>query len=261
MFILDFVNYIGAYAMSTFSVVGNFTIFLLASLKTVFSTKLKFHKLFVQSERIGVNSFFITVITGGFAGAVLAIQSYKGFHKFGGEEFIGPVVALSMIRELSPVLTGLMVAGRSGSAIAAEIGTMQISEQIDALRTLCIDTYQYLVVPRILAGIITLPFLAIFSMLFGIFGGYLVFVYVLGISGENYASGMKEFIEIWDIIGGLIKSAVFGFILTTVGCYKGYNTTGGARGVGISTTQSVVIGSILIIIANYFLAVVLFGPE
>lgn len=215
----------------------------------------------MQAERIGVDSFYITAITGGFAGAVLAIQSYKGFHKFGGEEFIGPVVALSMIRELGPVLTGLMVAGRSGSAIAAEIGTMEISEQIDALKTLCIDTYQYLVVPRIVAGLVMLPFLGMFSMISGIVGGYLVFVYVLGLSGEAYTSGMKELIESWDIFGGLLKSAVFGFILTAIGCYQGYHTKGGAKGVGLATTQSVVVGSILIIIANYFLAMLLFGPE
>lgn len=258
--LIHVINYIGAHALGAFSIVGSFTLFLLTSFTTLISTKLKINKLIVQAERIGVNSFFITSITGGFAGAVLAVQSYKGFQKFGGEEFIGPVVALSMIRELGPVLTGFMVAGRSGSAIAAEIGTMQITEQIDALRTLCINTQQYLVVPRILAGMLMLPFLAVLAMLCGIFGGYLVCVQVLGLSGEIYAAGMKEFIELWDVIGGIIKSAVFGFILTAIGCYKGYHTKGGAKGVGISTTQSVVLGSILIIIANYFLALILFGP-
>lgn len=258
--LLQIVNSVGAFTISAFSVIGNFSLFLIASVKTLFTTKLRVHKFIVQAERIGVQSFFITIITGGFAGAVLAIQSYKGFHTFGGEELIGPVVALSMVRELSPVLTGLMVAGRCGSSIAAEIGTMEISEQIDALKTLCIDTYQYLVVPRILAGFVTLPFLTIFSMICGIFGGYLVFVHVLGLSGDAYTSGMKEMIEMWDIIGGIIKAAVFGLLLTTVGCYKGFNTSGGAKGVGIATTQSVVVGSISIIIANYFLALILFGP-
>ena len=259
--VLRFFNYIGNTVIQFFSLVGSFTIFILTAIKTCFSTKLKVGKFFVQSERIGVNSFFITIITGGFAGAVLALQSYKGFQKFGGEEFIGSVVALSMIRELGPVLTGLMVAGRSGSAIAAELGSMRISEQIDALKTLCIDTYQYLVVPRILAGTLILPFLALFAMMFGIVGGYLVFTKILGLNGEEYASGIKEFVEIWDVIGGLIKSAVFGFLLTAIGAYKGYKTKGGARGLGIATTQSVVSGSILIIISNYFLAVILFGPS
>ena len=259
--VLRFFNYVGNTVIQFFSLVGSFTIFVLNVIKTCFSTKLKFGKFFVQSERIGVNSFFITIITGGFAGAVLALQSYKGFQKFGGEEFIGSVVALSMIRELGPVLTGLMVAGRSGSAIAAELGSMRISEQIDALKTLCIDTYQYLVVPRILAGTLILPFLALFAMMFGILGGYLVFTKILGLNGEEYSSGIKEFVEIWDVIGGLIKSAVFGFLLTAIGAYKGYKTKGGARGLGIATTQSVVSGSILIIISNYFLAMILFGPS
>lgn len=259
--VIWFVNYIGSLAIRTFDTIGNFTLFVFTIIKTCFATKLKLHKLFVQMDRIGVNSFVITVITGGFAGAVLAIQSYKGFHKFGGEEFIGSVVALSMARELGPVLTGLMVAGRSGSAIAAEIGTMRITEQVDALRTLCINTFQYLIVPRVLAGIIILPFLSLFAMIFGTIGGYLVFVYILGLNPEEYTSGIKEFVELADITGGMIKSAVFGFILTTIGCYKGYHTAGGARGVGLSTTQSVVVGSILIIIANYFLAVILFGPQ
>lgn len=259
--IFAIINYLGSVTISSFFSVGHFTLFFLNTIKTLFTTKLKAHSIFVQSERIGVNSFFITVITGGFAGAVLAIQTFKGFHKYGGEGFIGPVVALTMTRELGPVLTGLMVAGRASSAIAAEIGTMSISEQIDALKTLCINTMQYLVVPRVLAGVIMLPFLTIFAMIFGIFGGQLVCVHVLGLSPEAYSAGMRELIEIWDVVGGLIKSAVFGFILTIMGCYNGYNTDGGAKGVGISTTQSVVISSILIIISNYFLAVILFGPE
>ncbi len=260
MFILRFVNHIGLLTLNGCTIIGNFALFVITSIKTLFATKLKLHKLFTQTERIGVNSFIITAITGGFAGAVLAIQSYKGFQRFGGEEFIGPVVALSMTRELGPVLTGLMVAGRSGSAIAAELGTMSITEQIDALRTLRINPFQYLIVPRILAGIIILPFLSLFSMMFGIIGGFIVSIHILGLNPEEYTSGIKEFVELFDIAGGMIKAAVFGFILTAIGCYKGYYTTGGARGVGFATTQSVVTGSIIIIIANYFLAVILFGP-
>lgn len=259
--IMQAINYVGNTAISMLNTLGNFTLFVVAIFKTLFATKLKVNKFFVQMERIGVNSFIITIITGGFAGAVLAIQSYKGFHRFGGEEFIGPVVALSMTRELGPVLTGLMVAGRSGSSIAAEIGTMQITEQIDALRTLCINTYQYLIVPRVLAGILIMPFLSLFSMMFGILGGYLVSVNLLGLNPEEYTSGIKEFVELSDITGGMIKAAVFGFILTAIGSYKGYKTSGGARGVGLSTTQSVVVGSILIIITNYFLAIIIFGPQ
>lgn len=204
-------------------------------------------------ESIGVDSLTIVILTGTFSGMVFALQSYIGFKRVGGEQLIGAVVALGMIRELGPVLTGLMVAGRASSAIAAEIGTMRITEQIDALTTLRINTFQYLVVPRILAGTFILPFLAIVSMICGIVGGYMICVYVLELNGEEYVNNIKLYVELEDIRGGLIKSSVFGFILTWVGSYKGFYTQGGARGVGVSTTAAVVLSSILIIISNYFL--------
>jgi len=204
-------------------------------------------------NRIGVESFNIIVLTGGFTGMVFALQSYIGFQRVGGEQFIGAVVALGMTRELGPVLTGLMVTGRAGSAISAEIGTMRITEQIDALKTLRLNIFQYLVVPRMVASTIILPCLTAFSMIFGILGGYIVCVHVLELSPEDYKKSIEAYLEFDDIRGGLIKSAVFGLILSWVGTYKGYNTTGGARGVGISTTQSVVLSSIMILITNYFL--------
>lgn len=204
-------------------------------------------------SNIGVDSLNITVLTGSFTGMVFALQSYIGFQRVGGEQFIGPVVALGLIRELGPVLTGLMVTGRAGSAITAEIGTMRITEQIDALQTLRINAFQYLVVPRILAGTIILPFLTLFAMICGIIGGYIICVYVLLLSPEDYISGIKSYVELSDIRGGLIKASVFGLILTWVGTYKGFYTSGGARGVGISTTQSVVVSSVLILMSNYFL--------
>lgn len=202
---------------------------------------------------IGVESFNIIMLTGLFTGMVVALQSYIGFQRVGGEQFIGAVVALGMVRELGPVLTGLMVTGRAGSAIAAEIGTMRITEQIDALRTLRVDPFQYLIIPRIVASTIMLPCLAAFSMIFGIFGGYLVCVYMLELSPEDYYSSMRSYVELKDIISGLIKSVVFGLLLSWVGTYKGYYTSGGARGVGIATTQSVVLSSIMILMSNYFL--------
>lgn len=252
------VNSVGIITLKACDNFGLYGQFVWNTFVVMLSTPLKFKKLFVQMECIGVDSFFISVLTGIFAGAVLTLQTYYGFAKFGSENMIGPVVALSLTRELGPVLTGLMVAGRSGSGIAAEIGTMQITEQIDALETLCIDVYQYLMVPRVLAGIIILPFLTMFSMFFGIFGGYAVYAYYFHLNPVEFINGIKDFLERSDITGGLIKSSVYGFILTSIGCYFGYYTRGGAKGVGRSTTQCVVVASILILISNYFLAMLLF---
>ncbi|MBT3827567.1 ABC transporter permease [bacterium] len=252
------VSQIGHHAVQACNLIGDFALFLIRALLTLFTTKLKVSKLLNQMERIGVNSLLIVVLTGTFTGMVLALQSHIGFSRFGAEEFIGTVVALSMTRELGPVLTGLMVTGRAGSSIAAELGTMRITEQIDALKTLRIDTFQYLVVPRLLASIIVLPFLSLLSTLCGIIGGYVISVNVLGLNGDDYTSGISEYLELSDITGGLVKAAVFGLILAWVGAYKGYRTTGGARGVGLSTTKSVVLASIFILISNYFLATALF---
>ena len=251
--LIQFVDAIGAFAIHICDRLGAFVLFFLKVIRTLFTTRPKVKKLFEQMSRIGVDSFSITVLTGTFTGMVFALQTYIGFQRVGGTQFIGPVVAIGMIRELGPVLTGLMVTGRAGSAIAAEIGTMRITEQIDALRTLRINTFQYLVVPRMLAGIIVLPLLVLFSMICGIIGGYVVCVYILSLSPEEYVNGIKSYVELADIRGGLIKSGVFGLILTLVGTYKGFYTRGGARGVGISTTQSVVVSSIMILISNYFL--------
>lgn len=251
--VVRILNSIGSFTINTCTRAGAFTLFFVRALYTLFTTRPKISKLFEQMERIGVESVNIVVLTGSFTGMVFALQSYIGFQRVGGEQFIGAVVALGMIRELGPVLTGLMVTGRAGSAITAELGTMSITEQIDALITLRINPFQYLVVPRMLGATIIMPFITIFAMICGIAGGYLVCVYVLELSPEDYLNNIRTYVEISDIRGGLIKAAFFGLILSWVGCYKGYNTTGGARGVGRSTTQSVVTSSIMILIANYVL--------
>lgn len=251
--VIGFVNVIGNFTLNICTLAGRFTLFLLKSIQSLFTSKLKLHKVFVQMQRIGVDSLPIVILTGLFTGMVFALQSYIGFQRVGGEQFIGAVVALGLVRELGPVLTGLMVTGRACSAIAAEIGTMRITEQLDALRTLRISVFQYLVVPRILAGLIILPFLTLFATVCGIIGGYVICVHVLGLNGDEYINNIKAYVEMSDIIGGLIKSSVFGLILSWVGCYKGYHTRGGAHGVGISTTESVVMSSMLILITNYFL--------
>ncbi len=256
--IIAFVDFIGSKSISICNVLGTFTLFLSQALITLFSTRLRLRKVFTQMEHIGVNSLLIALLTGTFAGAVLTFQSYIGFKRFGGEEFIGPVVALSMTRELGPVLTGLMVTGRAGSAMTAEIGTMRITEQIDALRTLRINVFQYLIVPRIVASTIILPFLTLFTMILGVVGGYIIATGVLELNGEEFISGIRKYIELSDITNGLIKSSVFGLILSWIGSYKGFHASGGARGVGIATTKSVVISSVMILIANYFLTAILF---
>lgn len=256
--IVDFINFMGIQTLQICNNWGLYGQFVFQTIWVMLTRRLKIQKLIDQMENIGVDSFAISVLTGVFAGAVLTLQTYNAFAKFGSENMIGPVVAVSLTRELGPVLTGLIVTGRCGSGIAAEIGTMRITEQIDALETLCINPFQYLIVPRILAGTIILPFLTMFSMFFGILGGYTIYVCWFGLNPIDFIDGVKKFLELSDIQGGLIKAAFFGFILTTVGAFRGYYTHGGAKGVGISTTQSVVISSILILISNYFLALLLF---
>ena len=251
--IQHFCRFIGATSFYVCRSVGAFTLFFIKAIRVFLSTKFNISKLLYQIEQIGIGSLNIVILTGLFSGMVFALQSYIGFKRVGGEQFIGAIVALGMIRELGPVLTALMVTGRAGSAIAAEIGAMRITEQIDALQTLRVNAIKYLVVPRIIAGTIVLPFLALFSMIFGIIGGYFVCAHILNLNPQDYFSNMRTYVEMKDLAGGLFKSGVFGLILTWVGCYKGYYTVGGARGVGISTTQSVVVGSILILISNYFL--------
>jgi phospholipid/cholesterol/gamma-HCH transport system permease protein len=189
--VMHIFDQIGSYTLRLCGGLGKFTLFLLTAIKTLITTRLKVQKTLYQMNRIGVESFNIIVLTGMFAGMVFALQSYIGFQRVGGEQFIGAVVALGMIRELGPVLSGLMVTGRACSAIAAEIGTMRITEQLDALRTLRIDVFQYLVVPRILAGTIIMPFLTIFSMIFGVIGGYVVCVYILELSPVDYHNSIR----------------------------------------------------------------------
>jgi phospholipid/cholesterol/gamma-HCH transport system permease protein len=251
--IIELINYFGVVVLSVCDQLGNFTLFFVHAARIAATTRLKVSKVIAHMEAIGVESLTIVILTGTFSGMVFALQSYIGFKRVGGEQFIGSVVALAMVRELGPVLTGLMVTGRAGSAITAELGTMEITEQIDALKTLRINPFQYLVVPRMLAATIILPFLTIFSMICGVIGGYVVCAYVLELSPEDYFNSIRTYVELADVNGGLVKAAVFGLILSWVGVYKGFYTHGGARGVGIATTQSVVTSSIMILISDYFL--------
>jgi phospholipid/cholesterol/gamma-HCH transport system permease protein len=198
-------------------------------------------------------------LTAIFTGMVLALQSYSGFARFNAESAIATVVVLSVTRELGPVMAGLMVAGRIGAAIAAEIGTMRVTEQIDALTTLSTNPYKYLVAPRLIAGLVMLPLLVIVADVIGVFGGYLVGTYRLEFNPANYLKLTWQYLETLDVVSGLVKAAAFGFIVALMGCYHGFNSKGGAQGVGIATTNAVVSSSVLILSANYFITAAFFG--
>ena len=251
--IFHVLNLLGSIVLHAYSNMKRFVTFLIHAIHICITHPFKKQAFLEQIEYIGIDSINIVVLTGTFTGMVFALQSYVGFSRIGGEQFIGSVVALGMARELGPVLTGLMVTGRVCSAIAAELGTMRISEQIDALTTLRINPFAYLVVPRICAGALILPCLTLFSTLCGVIGGYFVVRYVLGLNSDQYLANIIQFCRFHDILGGIIKAGFFGLILTWVGCYKGYYTFGGAEGVGKATTQAVVLSSTLILITNYFL--------
>ena len=227
-------------------------------IKNLLTDKFYFRLFFNQIVKIGFNSLPVVGLTAIFTGMVLALQSYTGFSRFSAESAIPNVVVLSITRELAPVLAGLMVAGRAGAAIAAEIGTMKVTEQIDALKTLSTNPFSYLVTPRVIAGIISLPFLVLIGDIIGVLGGYLICVNLLNFNPSVYLQNTYNFVEFIDIFSGLVKAAVFGFIITFIGCYFGFNTKGGAQGVGQSTTYSVVSSSILILLMNYIITSLFF---
>jgi len=237
---------------------GKVMLLLLSAIAWMVRPPYRFHEIFKQMEFVGVNSLPVVAITGAFTGMVLAIQTYYGFRMFGGESLVGVTVALSMTRELGPAITALMVTGRAGSAMAAELGTMRVTEQIDALYAMSVNPVQYLIMPRIIAGIVMLPLLTIVSDFIGVVGGYFVGVEMLKINSGIFMARIVEFVDLNDIFNGLAKSTVFGLILSLVGCYKGFYTSGGAAGVGRATTQSVVISSVSILISDYFLTAVMF---
>ncbi len=213
---------------------------------------------FRQMIRVGVDSIPVVFLTAMFTGMVLGLQTYIGFQRVHAENFVGSVVALAMLRELSPVLVGLMVTGRVGSSMAAEIGTMRVTEQLDALKALATDPVQYLFVPRVIAGIVMLPFLVILGDALGIYGGYLVAVKLMRANGVIYEQNTYQFLQMNDLWSGVIKASAFGLILTLTGCVRGFYTTGGAEGVGRATTNAVVSASLIILLSDFFLTKILF---
>lgn len=211
-----------------------------------------------QMLEVGVKSVPVALVTALFTGMVLALQTYTGFKRFGAEAVVGTVVALSMTREMGPVLTGLIVAGRAGAAMAAELGTMRVTEQIDALETLATNPVKYLIVPRFIAGMLMLPALAVISDVVGIAGGYLITVGMFGSSSSQYWKRTWDFIEVGDIFNGLLKACFFGACIALLSCYKGFYSEGGAEGVGKATTGAVVVSFMSILISDYFLSAWLF---
>lgn len=236
---------------------GGMGVFLANGLTAMATPPFRLRLLLRQISFIGIHSLFVIMLTAIFAGMVLGLQGYYTLSRFGSEALLGPAVALSIIRELGPVLTGLMVTGRAGSALAAELGIMRIREQVDALHAMGINPMRYLVAPRMQAGLLVLPLLtSIFDMV-GIYGGYLVAVHLLGLSSGTYFGGIESTVVPKDLLVGLLKSVSFGLIITWVCTYKGYNTTRGAEGVSRATTSAVVLSSVMILIWDYFVTSVM----
>jgi phospholipid/cholesterol/gamma-HCH transport system permease protein len=250
---------IGAMFIAFLAATGRIAIFTVQSLAAGLTPPYYPRLLLRQILNIGYFSLPVVGLTAIFTGMVLALQSYTGFSRFNAESAIATVVVLSVTRELGPVIAGLMVAGRVGAAMAAEIGTMRVTDQIDALTTLSTDPLRYLVLPRLAAGLVTLPALVLVADIIGVFGGYLVSTYKLGFNVQSYLSSTREHLETMDVVSGLIKAGVFGFIIALMGCYHGYQSKGGAEGVGQATTYAVVSASILILVTDYLLTAALFA--
>ncbi len=249
---------LGRAVMANVEEIGKILLLFISVLAWMLRPPLKLRNIFKQMEFVGVKSIFVVVLTGTFTGMVMALQGYHGFRMFSAESLVGSTVALGMTRELGPVLTSLMVTARAGSAMAAELGTMRVTEQIDALYVMAANPIKHLIVPRVIAGVLMVPMLTVVSDFVGIVGGYFVGVHILGINEGIFIRNITRLVELNDIYNGLVKAACFGLILTVIGCYKGFNTRGGAEGVGRATTEAVVLASITILISDYFLTAIMF---
>ncbi len=251
------VRRIGGTTLFIIQEMGRMLLFLLASFGWLFRPPFRPFQILKQLHFIGYKSTFVVLLTAAFTGMVLGLQGYYTLRKFGSEAVLGSVVALSLIRELGPVLASLMVTARAGSAMTAEIGVMRITEQIDALDTMAINPLQYLVAPKLVAGLIGVPLLVAIADTVGIYGGYLVGVELLGVNAGSYWNSIDSAVEWKDVYGGFWKSVSFGLIVSWVCCYKGYYTGMSAEGLGKATTEAVVLSSVLILIWDYFLTSVL----
>src|SRR5713226_5660905 len=248
---------VGGWTIALVGSLGRFGTFFASAVAYAVTPPFKTRQLVGRIHFIGYNSLVIIALTGAFTGMVLGLQIFITLSRFGSEAFLGPAVALSLIRELGPVLAALMVTGRAGSALTAEIGIMRITEQIDALTVMALNPFRYLVVPSIVAGIITFPLMTSIFDVVGIFGGYLVGVKLLGLSQGTYFGEMKTFVDLNDIMTGFWKSVSFGVVVTWVCTYKGFHVGHGAEGVARATTQAVVFSSVLILVCDYFMGSIL----
>jgi phospholipid/cholesterol/gamma-HCH transport system permease protein len=248
---------IGRRSAAVVEALGRFGLFLGHAVALMVTPPFKFRAFIDRIHYVGFNSLLIILLTGAFTGMVLGLQVYFVLSRFGSEAYLGPAVALSLIRELGPVLAALMVTGRAGSALTAEIGIMRITEQIDALTVMALNPMRYLAVPSILAGIVTFPLMTALFDIVGIFGGYVVGVKLLGLSQGTYFGEMQSFVDMRDVMTGFWKSVSFGVIVMWVATYKGFHVGHGAEGVARATTQSVVLASVLILVWDYFLGSVL----
>ena len=237
---------------------GGMTQLFASSILIMFHHPPKWREIARQMFNFGIQSAPVVLLTGTATGGILALQTWFQFRLMQMETAVGPVVSLSMTNELGPLLTGIMVAGRMGAAMAAELGTMRVTEQIDALRSLATDPVRYLVVPRLIAGIVMIPMLTVFSIACGIGGAYVIAVELKGVNAAFYWYNTDLYTNVNDIWVGVIKSAVFAMIIVIVACYKGFNTSGGAEGVGKATTGTVVVASVSILVSDFFLTNILF---
>jgi len=256
-----FIRYLGKTTLIVLRRMGTMGIFLVKAVVYCFIPPIKFSIVLRQIQFIGLQSTLVIFLTGAFTGMVLGLQGFYTLSRFGSDAFLGPMVSLALIKEMGPVITGLMVTGRAGSAITAEIGIMRITEQIDAIELMGLHPFRYLVVPKLLAGLIALPLLTAIFDVVGIFGGYLVGVKLLGGNAGTYFGEMVNYVDLEHVLEGIYKSLSFGVIITWVCCYKGYftGTWGwGAEGVSKATTQAVVLSSVLILIWDYFMTSLLF---
>ncbi len=250
---------VGSAVLTFLAEVGALSQFTMKALRASFAPPIYLRLIGMQMLRIGYFSLPVVGMTAFFTGGVLALQIFIGGSRFNAEGFVANIVAIGITRELGPVIAGLMVAGRVSAAIAAEIGTMRVTEQIDALVTLSTNPFKYLVAPRLIAAVISMPLLVVIADIIGVFGGFVVGTQSLGFNPIVYIGNTVDFIEFDDVSSGLIKSAVFGFIIALMGCYSGYRSQGGAQGVGRATTNAVVSASILILAANYVMTSVFFS--